>query len=246
MNYTSENTLSEIVQGNMKAAFIFRNYNLNFSTEGRKTLKEACSFAGIKPDTILNDLRNLREKYSDYVKVNDWKIDFLCDYIEVNHHKYIRQMMPKILSLGKILCRKDLIEPGLLIKLQTLGNDFEIHMQKEEKLIFPYIKKMNAMLNVKSGYEIPPFGSIANPVKVVEKEHSAAGNSLTQIKAMCGGYKINSKIENNKKTFYEYLKEFDTDFHFHIHFENNILFPKSISMEKKLKKLFFNNINNKN
>lgn len=241
MNYTSHNTLTEILQNNLKAAFIFRNHNLNYSTEGRKTLKDACRLAGIKPEIILNDLKNLNGKSADYIKVNDWKIDFLCDYIESNHHKYIRKMLPKILSLGKILSRNKLIELNLLKELQKLSNDFETHMQKEERLLFPYIKKINTILKEKKEFEIPPFGSAANLIKVIEKEHSNANNYLNKIKNICRGYKTKINTVSNKKMFYEYLNEFETDFHLHIHFENNILFPKAISLEKKLKKLFFKN-----
>lgn len=241
MNYTSHNTLTEILQNNLNAAFIFRNYNLNYSTEGKRTLKEACSFAGIKPEIILNDLKNLNGKSTDYIKFMDWRTDFLCDYIESNHHKYIRKIFPKILSLGKTLSRNKLINADLLKELQKLSNDFETHMQKEERLLFPYIKKMNTILNEKTEFEIPPFGSVANLVKVIEKEHSIANTSLNKTKNICGGYKNNSSDNINKKIFYKYLNEFDTDFQLHIHFENNILFPKAISLEKKLKKLFFKN-----
>ena len=33
---------------------------------------------------------------------------------------------------------------------------------------------------------------------------------------------------------FDMLKEFEEDLHRHIHLENNILFPKSIEMEKEL------------
>lgn len=239
MNYTISNTLTEIVLNNLKAAFIFQNYNLNYSTEGKKTLKEACSFAGIKPAVILNDLKKLNGMNSDYLKVNEWRIDFLCDYIESNHHKYIRKMLPKIIAEAKILTKKKIIPASLSKELKKMSIDFETHMQKEERLLFPYIKKMNTIFNEKSEYEIPPFGSVANPVKVLEKEHSLANSALNKIKKLCGGYKTVPNDDINMNKFYEYMKEFETDFHLHIHFENNVLFPKAVAMEKKLKKLFF-------
>lgn len=239
MNYTSENTLTEILQKNLDAALIFRNYNLNYSVEGRKTIKDACQVAGIKPEKVLTDLKSLSDKNTEYNKVYDWSTDFLCEYIESNHHKYVRKILPKIINTAKFLVKNDLFEKDVLNRIQHIRNDFEIHMQKEERLLFPYIKKMNIILNEKSEYEIPPFGSIADLVKVVRKEHNIAGKSLGKIKDLCNGYKSNSGDNLKKKLLYEYLNEFDLDFHMHIHLENNILYPKSILLEKKLNKLFF-------
>jgi regulator of cell morphogenesis and NO signaling len=243
MNYTSENTLTEILQKNLNAAIVFRNYNLNYSVEGRKTIKDVCRFAGIKPEKVLTDLKSLSDKNTEYNKVYDWSTDFLCEYIESNHHKYVRKILPKIINKAKFLVKYDLFEKDVLNRIQHIRNDFEIHMQKEERLLFPYIKKMNIILKEKSEYEIPPFGSIVNLIKVIDKEHSIAGNALDKIKFLCNGYKSNNSDNLKKKILYEYLNEFDLDFHMHIHLENNILYPKSILLEKKLNKLFFKKAN---
>lgn len=245
MNYTSENTLTEVLQNNLKAALIFSNYNLNYSIEGKKTIKDACQFAGIKPEKLLTDLQSLSDKNTEFNKVYDWSTDFLCDYIESNHHDYVRKMFPKIINAGKILLKDKLIEKDVLIRIQNVRNDFEIHMQKEERLLFPYIKKLNKIINEKTVYEIPPFGSIVNLIKVINNEHNISGKSLRKVKELCNGYKISTNEKTKKKILYKYLDEFDLDFQMHIHLENNILYPKSILLEKKLNKLFLKKTNNK-
>lgn len=178
---------------------------------------------------------------TDYLKVNDWRMDFLCDYIETNHHKYIRKVMPKILSLSKSLGRKKIIDTDEYKELQRYSDDLETHMQKEERLLFPYIKRLISIFENKEEFEIPPFGSIANLIKVIEKEHRAANESLLKIKSECGGFKTKLNDDADKKMFYDIMNKFDRDFQMHVHFETNILYPKAISLEKKLKKLFIKN-----
>ncbi|MBK8550473.1 MAG: hemerythrin domain-containing protein [Ignavibacteria bacterium] len=175
---------------------------------------------------------------NDHLKVNDWRLNFLCDYIETNHHEYIRKIMPKILSVSKALSRKNIIGIDDYKDLLQFSIELEIHIQKEERLLFPYIKKMNTTYDNKDEYEVPPFGSIANLIKVIEKEHKNVSGILLKVKNAYGNFKIKLTDEPDKKVFYELMNEFYSDFQMHVHLENDILFPKSISLEKKLRKIF--------
>lgn len=246
MDLTTDKTITNTFQDFTNAALILRNYNLNSGKAGSKILKDAENLSGKRSEKILTDLRSLKDISIDYIKINDWSLDFLCDFIVSNHHKYIRKMMPKIISAGKLICGKRSDKFNLYKELTQLNNDLEFHMQKEEKLLFPYIKKMNKLLNDKTEYEIPPFGSIVNLIRVIEKEHISAEKSLIKIKKICSGSKTGTADQKNKKTLNEFMREFDTDFHIHIHLENNIMFPKAISLEKKLKKILKTNLKNKN
>lgn len=142
---------------------------------------------------------------------------------------------------SRALLKNKMISGDVIDHLDQLNVDFEFHMQKEEKLLFPYIRKMEIMINTESAFEIPPFGSILKPAEVMINEHRSANENLKQIRNLCDDYKLNSDENDNKKTFFELLKEFERDFHLHIHLENNLLFPKAINLEKKLKKLYFKN-----
>ena len=236
MNLTTDKTITNTFQDITKAALILRNNDLNSGKAGSKILKDAENLSGKRSEKILIDLRSLKDISIDYIKINDWGLDFLCDFIVSNHHKYIKKMLPKILSACKVKSGKKPKEFNLFKELTQLKNDFEFHMQKEEKLLFPYIKKMDKIFYDKAEYEIPPFGSILNLIRVIEKEHILAGKSLIKIGKICRGSKAGTVVHGSKKILNDYLSEFDTDFHFHVHLENNILFPKAISLEKKLKK----------
>ena len=246
MDLTAEKTFTDKYKDITRTALILRNYDLNLEPGVKKISKDAEYLSGNRSEKILIDLKSPKVNSIDYLKFNDWSLDFLCDFILSNHHKYIRKMMPKIISAGKLICGKRSDKFNLYKELTQLNNDLEFHMQKEEKLLFPYIKKMNKLLNDKTEYEIPPFGSIVNLIRVIEKEHISAEKSLIKIKKICSGSKAGTADQKNKKTLNEFMREFDTDFHIHIHLENNIMFPKAISLEKKLKKILKTNLKNKN
>ncbi|KAA0243942.1 MAG: hypothetical protein EDM72_08905 [Chlorobiota bacterium] len=80
----------------------------------------------------------------------------------------------------------------------------------------------------------PPFGSIQNPIRMMEYEHTNAGDGLQKIRELSNNFTHPEDACNTFKALYSELKEFEEDLHKHIHLENNILFPKSVILEEKL------------
>jgi len=78
----------------------------------------------------------------------------------------------------------------------------------------------------------PPFGSVQNPVSMMEHEHESAGNALRSMRKASDGYMPPTDACISYQTLYKALSEFEADLHEHIHLENNILFPRAIAMEQ--------------
>lgn len=109
-----------------------------------------------------------------------------------------------------------------------------MHLQKEERMLFPYIKHMLELEGSGEEAPFPPFGTVENPVRVMELEHEAAGKLMAEINSLSSGYTPPEDACTTYKVLYQELKEFENDLHMHIHLENNILFPKAIELEKSL------------
>ena len=106
-----------------------------------------------------------------------------------------------------------------------------MHMMKEEMMLFPYIVRMEEAVIQKEPILPPPFGSVQNPVSMMEHEHDDAGEALRALREMTGGYMVPPDACISYQTLYHALAEFEADLHQHIHLENNILFPRAIAME---------------
>ncbi len=241
MDITKENTLAEIVNSNLNASCIFDNYRLNYSTEGNLKIGEACLTNGLNAEVILNKLRKTENSGFNKLKISEWDAGMLCDFIINNHHTYTRKILPKLIGSCNHLVKENICDELLHDKLLKLKNEFDIHMHKEEKLIFPYIKRMEIIIKNRDKYESPPFGSVANPVKVMKKEHKDAYSGLTIIKRLLSSILSKQKANSDLRSLNEKYIEFFRDFNFHIHIENNILFPKAIRLENKIKKQIFKN-----
>jgi len=78
-----------------------------------------------------------------------------------------------------------------------------------------------------------PFGSVQNPVAMMEYEHDSAGAALRSIRKASSDFAPPADACISYQTLYKALADFEADLHQHIHLENNILFPRAIAMEKQ-------------
>jgi regulator of cell morphogenesis and NO signaling len=104
-------------------------------------------------------------------------------------------------------------------------------MVKEEKILFPYIKALVIAEKGIAPLQASHFGTIQNPINMMEMEHEAVGDYLAEIRSLSHDYTLPSNACASYSLLYRMLHEFETDLHLHIHLENNILFPKSLELE---------------
>ncbi|RMH76286.1 MAG: iron-sulfur cluster repair di-iron protein, partial [Calditrichaeota bacterium] len=117
---------------------------------------------------------------------------------------------------------------------EELAQEMEQHMMKEEQVLFPYIKQM--VVAEKQGRLLPPppFGTVQNPIRMMEMEHDRAGELMKQIRKLSRDFSPPEDACNTYRVTYHKLEEFEADLHQHVHLENNILFPGAIALEEKL------------
>ena len=115
-----------------------------------------------------------------------------------------------------------------------LAEELNGHMHKEEMILFPYIKDMDDCKDNVAMFTRPPFGTIQNPIQMMENEHEAAGDNLRKIRQLSNNFTPPSHACNTYMVSFKLLEEFEEDLHKHIHLENNILFPRAIELEKTL------------
>jgi regulator of cell morphogenesis and NO signaling len=78
------------------------------------------------------------------------------------------------------------------------------------------------------------FGTVQNPINMMEMEHELVGKNLEEIRQLSNNYLLPEDACASYSLLYRMLDEFEEDLHLHIHLENNILFPKALEIEKKL------------
>lgn len=239
MLITDDKKLGAVVASNYKTAEVFEKYGLDFCCKGFKTINEACEEKGIETKVLITELENiLKEAEIEDGKFNELSLTGLVEHIVSKHHSYVKRIMPVLQAhVQKISLVHGLNHPELK-EVETIFNkivgDFTAHLQKEEMVLFPYITAMERAVNDNSLIPKAFFGTVDNPINMLETEHETAGNELEQIKELTNHYTPPSDGCTTYRVTLQELNEFTRDLHQHVHLENFILHPKAKLLEKKL------------
>ena len=238
MNVTTEKTVRELAQEKPGAARVFEKLGIDYCCGGKQTLEQACHSAGIPVNDVLGALEVADPSGQALAKDSDWQKEPLGDlmlHIRITHHKYTREAIARLGPLFEKVCsvhgerHPELFE--LRAIFQSLAQELTTHLLKEEMVLFPYVERMEESVLQKEPILPAPFGTVRNPVSMMEHEHDSAGNALRTLREISQGYTAPPDACVSSQTLYKALAEFEADLHQHIHLENNILCPRAIALE---------------
>ncbi len=232
-----EESLGEIAAKDLRKAQIFKKYGLDFCCGGKKTVKQACAEKGLDVTKIEQELQQADKLPATRpVPYDEWSLDFLSDYIVNTHHSYVKKTLPELRGYAAKVARvHGARHPELLAIHQLVENvnaELSEHLVKEEQVLFPFIKQLVAAVDKGEKMPASHFGSIENPISMMESEHETAGRDLEQIRKLSDNFSIPDDACASYSLLYRMLEEFEDDLHIHVHLENNILFPKALKLEK--------------
>ncbi|WP_372917943.1 iron-sulfur cluster repair di-iron protein [Salegentibacter sp.] len=238
MNELRSKTVAQLVTENIDTAHVFKKHGIDFCCGGNIAVSEACENANVDYSTLEKELLNVNPTSSRASNYNSWELDFLTDHIINVHHTYVEENIPLLLQYSAKVTTVHAHHAPELNKIHDLvtevAGELSGHMKKEELILFPFIKKLVQANREEAAPPKPHFGTADNPIKMMEAEHETAGELLRKISVLSNNYTPPEFACNTYKAFFSKLEEFEQDLHQHVHLENNILFPKTLELEKKL------------
>ncbi|MGC1786445.1 MAG: iron-sulfur cluster repair di-iron protein [Terriglobales bacterium] len=235
---TPEKTVRELALEDPTATRVFEKLGIDYCCGGNKSLDEACRAANLNPNQVLDSLKVARSARSVQTG-REWQTEPLADlitHIKNTHHQYTREEIARLGPLFDKVCSVHGKNHPELQQLRTvfrgLAQELTTHLMKEEMVLFPYVVRMEESVLQKEQVLPPPFGTVQNPISMMEHEHDSAGNALRAMREASSDYCAPADACVSYQTLYKALAEFEADLHQHIHLENNILFPRAVAMEK--------------
>ncbi|HEY7293161.1 MAG TPA: iron-sulfur cluster repair di-iron protein [Vicinamibacterales bacterium] len=228
-------TVGDVVAADFRAASIFQQFGIDFCCGGRRSVAEACRAAAVDPAVIERALKALPATDDpDRRHAERWSVDQLIDHILDRHHAYLYLMIPIIgRYLAKLVDVHGCRHPELAqtaVAFDHVCADLRQHMTKEERVLFPYVRALGAR-----GDDVlspSPFGTVENPIRMIEREHRQAADEMRQIRELTNNYTPPADGCTTYRVAFEELARFERDLHEHVHLENNVLFPKAIELER--------------
>ena len=224
-------TLGDVVTFNPATAGVLESFGLDYCCHGDQPLDAACAAAGLDVDDVLSRLAESPvEGDTDWV---DLEAPALADHIVATHHAYLHEELPLLDALARKVenvhgeRHPELAEVARLVA--EVRADLEPHLMKEERVLFPSIQALSTAVT-----EFP-FGSVANPIRMMMLEHDRCGELLVELRAAAADFAVPSDACASYRSLYERLEALELDTHVHIHKENHVLFPRAVALSEQLR-----------
>lgn len=226
---TPDTTLGEIVTQRPELARELEKRSLDYCCGGTRSLAEACSTEGLDAAFVAEELSSFENEGP--AEWADMGVAELADHIKEVHHSYVIEELPRLSALASKVNSVHGDRHSELADVERvwsrLRNDIEMHLGKEEEILFPMIHQL-------VGADGPVdfhCGSLQNPIRVMLIEHDDAGELLAELRRLTGDFTPPTDGCESYKALYAGLEQFEGDLHMHIHKENNLLFPGVIELE---------------
>lgn len=241
MTINEDTTVRDLVVEYPQTRAVLESLGIDYCCGGRHPLAVAAKEAEVELPRVLAALNDaiLHPTPVAGPARKDWNeatLAKLIEHIVDTHHAFMKRELPRVESLFAKVTKAHAKHHGAMLgKLHPvfsgLRAEIETHLMKEESILFPGIRRMEA--EVKAGRPVMPMhcGSIHNPIAQMEREHENAGEALARMRQITGDYALPADACPTFVALYELLRAMEADLHEHIHMENNILFPKAQDME---------------
>jgi regulator of cell morphogenesis and NO signaling len=237
MQIAEKVTVAEIAANSLAAVRVFEKHGIDYCCGGKRPLVDVCREKGLDAELVQGELDTALA--NGPATARDWNTAPLAGLVEqivTTHHEYLRRELPAIETrLEKVYRVYNQRYGPTLVGLPEvyagLRAELELHIRKEEMILFPAIVACEAAVN--SGKPLPtlPFGTISNPIHMMEAEHESAGEALVKIREIARNFELPEYACVTYRALMSSLDELERDLHMHIHLENNILFPRAERLE---------------
>jgi regulator of cell morphogenesis and NO signaling len=226
----SEHTVREVALAMPMAVPVFAHVGIDFSCGGDEKVSDACRQVGLTPEALWA----LIEEAANQPVPND--LEFwhnaspvaLMDHIVHRYHEPLRKELQRLESLvAKVITRHGEAYPQVhkLGRLITaLGREMELHMVKEERVLFPLIKRLDAALG-RGMTDQATAHQLLPPLRLMLSDHDGDhGAESLRCEIESDGYSVPAGVSASYHLLCSGLRGLQQDVQLHLHLENNVLF----------------------
>ena len=224
-----EATVRDFVNRDFRAAAVFHRYGIDFCCGGGRSLADVCRAKRLEESAVLREISRACAQGGTPPRFTDWPADDLARYIVDRHHAYCREALPVIEAHARKLAsvhgpaHPELVEIAEIFS--RVCEEMDAHMLKEEQVLFPHITRLAQASRTGAPAPRAPFGSVDNPIRMMEDDHASAGEAMARIRELARDYAAPEHGCTTWRVTLQELEAFEQDLHTHVHLENNVLFP---------------------
>ena len=141
----------------------------------------------------------------------------LTRHIETRHHARHREQLPQLIAMAErvedVHFGDDGVPKGLSALLRQMAGEMEVHMKKEEPILFPVIRKGG-------------MPGVENPIAVMRADRAGHEREVAEIRRLTANLSLPNQACGIWTGFCRGLEEFTRGLTERMRLENDVLFPQ--------------------
>ena len=146
---TTTTTLADVAATSLSAVRTLERHGLDYCCGGKQSFDEACDAKGLKPESVMQEIERAQ---GPGASERDWQtapLDEIVKHIVGTHHEYLKLELPALGNrMDKVLAVHGSKDQQTLSQLAdvfgALRAEMEMHMHKEELMLFPFLSSTAA------------------------------------------------------------------------------------------------------
>ncbi|MEH0158156.1 hemerythrin domain-containing protein [Limibacter armeniacum] len=232
----------ELVTENYAYASVLHFFGVPFYQHSEETLDKICQQKNLDKGKVIKELEEAGKTTNpqpDFNELKKYDLDLVIEYLKVAHMKFIRYKLPYIAKLIDDIDSRLFDNPAVAEDMKVIFpvflEDFIKHIYEEEDTLFKFIERlMQADRGIFNPYML--FRDLKNhDLKHLSEEHHDDEDKMSGLRELTNGYQVCERTTPYTKVIYTELKHFEEDLMIHACIENEILFPKAIALQNRMK-----------
>lgn len=244
MNKTAlkDKLIAELVDQNYVHAYVLFYFGITFYEYSEYTLEQVCKKRGLKIEQVVRELESPTHLQEADLPLVSYPIDLIIEYLKHSHFLFIKHKLPYIARMIENFKAYHAdyvsIERDLKLVFPLFVEDFIEHIYEEEDTLFHFIIALERAS--KGNYSPGKLYYLLekNSVQKYASEHEAHDDEMEGIRKITKNYALGTNAPLHVKVIYNELKSFEKSLITHARIENEILFPKAVAIENKVRKSF--------
>ncbi|UMB55396.1 DUF542 domain-containing protein [Lutibacter sp. A64] len=236
MEITKESTVAEVVSKKVGSDHVFSKYKIDFCCGGGDTLEKACKESGVEFEILKEEIEIVNTNITGGITIEELDIPTLISEVKGGYHTTISdtffEITPYVEKVTNVHgeLHKELFEINDLYKnVELLINET---FRNSIMSLCPIINEIVELSTKSEEVSIETLQVFKKAVERNEIAQKLIGDSFKEISRLSSNYQVPGDGCNSFKYLYKNLKQLEHEVHKYMHFEKNVLIPKTLNIIK--------------
>jgi regulator of cell morphogenesis and NO signaling len=236
-------SITDLVGENYVYASVLYHMGIQFFDYSTETLEQVCSARGLSTQKVIDNLESVNNAdQRTEVQLASYPVDLVVAYLKHAHFLFIKRDLPFMARLIEQTPASFGSDGEIIADMKTVFplfvEDFVKHIYEEEDQLFTFVEELNLAQKRKGNLTRLFLKMEKISINDFAMEHEVHDDEMKGMRKITHNYDESRISDLRIKVLYNELRNFEEKLKIHASIENEVLFPKAMLLEKRVRQMY--------